>query len=177
VYAARPPVPSPAFVDLGTINLWSQSVKRLYLFASIAFLFVLSTLPALAQFETASVLGYVRDGSGAALPGASVTLTNVDTKTAVTVVANGQGGYQFTDVKVGRYQVSGELTGFDVTRTEEFSVQVNARQRVNVTLKVGSASETVQVTAAAALLETDSSDRGQVIGTREVQNLPLNGRE
>jgi hypothetical protein len=129
-----------------------------------------------AQFETASVLGYVRDTSGAALPGASVTLTDLDTKTEVVVVTNGQGAFEFTDVKLGRYQVTAVKDGFDLTKTENFSVQVNARQRVDVTLKVGSASETVQVSGAAALLETDSSERGQVINTREVENLPLNGR-
>ena len=151
-------------------------MKRLYLLLSMALLFVLASVPSLAQFETASVLGYVRDSSGAVLPGASVSLINEETKTQVTVHANAQGGYEFTDVKVGHYQVTAQVSGFDVSTTEDFAVQVNARQRVDVTLKVGSASETVNVTGAAALLETDSSERGQVIGTREVENLPLNGR-
>jgi hypothetical protein len=151
-------------------------VKRINLFVSIVLLLLLSPLPGFAQFETASVLGYVRDTSGAALPGASVTLIDVDTKTQVTVVSNSQGAYEFPDVKLGRYQVAASKTGFDVTQTEDFTVQVNARQRVDVALKVGSAAETVQVNAAADLLETDSSERGQVINTREVENLPLNGR-
>ena len=151
-------------------------MKRLNLFVSIVLLLLLSSLTGFAQFETASVLGYVRDASGAALPGASVTLIDVDTKTQVTVVANRQGAYEFPDVKLGHYQVTASMNGFDVTKTEDFTVQVNAHQRVDVVLKVGSATETVQVNAAAALLETDSSERGQVINTREVENLPLNGR-
>ncbi|WP_346265649.1 TonB-dependent receptor [Granulicella sp. 5B5] len=129
-----------------------------------------------AQFETASVLGYIRDGSGAAIPGANVSLINEETKSQVTVHSNAQGAYEFTDVKLGRYHVTAQANGFDISSTETFGVQVNAHQRVDVALKIGSAAETVNVTGAAALLETDSSERGQVIGTREVENLPLNGR-
>ena len=129
-----------------------------------------------AQFETASVLGYVRDSSGAAVTGATVSLINQETKAQVTAQTNSQGSYQFTDVKIGQYQVTAQANGFDNTSTAPFSVTVNARQRVDVSLKVGSNAETVTVDAAAALLETDSSERGQVIGTREVENLPLNGR-
>jgi hypothetical protein len=129
-----------------------------------------------AQFETASVLGYVHDASGAALPNASVSLLNLDTKAVVSVKTNAQGAYEITDVKIGEYQVSAEADGFETSTTQDFRVTVNARQRVDVSLKVGSASDSVTVTGAAALLETDSSERGQVIGTREVENLPLNGR-
>ena len=130
-----------------------------------------------AQFETATVLGYVRDGSGAFIPNATVTLTNEQTKTRATAQTNAQGAYQFTDVKIGQYDVQVDATGFDASRTDPFSVQVNAHQRVDVAVKVGSASDVVTVSSAADILETDNSERGQVIGAREVQNLPLNGRE
>jgi hypothetical protein len=135
-----------------------------------------STLCALAQFETASVLGYIRDGSGAFVPNATVTLINEETKAQVVAVTNAQGAYEFTDVKIGQYEVLAQADGFDTSTTQNFTVAVNARQRVDVTMKVGSRSESVTVDAAAALLETDNSERGQVIGTREVENLPLNGR-
>ncbi|MGD0445912.1 MAG: TonB-dependent receptor [Edaphobacter sp.] len=129
-----------------------------------------------AQFETASVLGYVRDSSGAVVSGATVSLINQETKAQVTAQTNAQGAYEFTDVKIGQYQVTAQANGFDNSTTAPFTVTVNARQRVDVALKIGSNTETVTVDAAAALLETDSSERGQVIGTREVENLPLNGR-
>ena len=129
-----------------------------------------------AQFETASVLGYVRDASGAVVSGATVSLVNQETKSQVTAQTNAQGAYEFTDVKIGHYQVTTQANGFDTSTTQVFSVTVNARQRVDVGLKVGSNTEAVTVDAAAALLETESSERGQVIGTREVENLPLNGR-
>src|ERR1700678_455218 len=129
-----------------------------------------------AQFETASVLGYVRDASGAVLEDATVSLVNQETRTTVTVKTNAQGAYEFTDVKIGEYQVTAKADGFDLSTTQPFTVTVNARQRVDVALKIGSTNEIVTVTSAAALLETDNSERGQVIGTREVENLPLNGR-
>ncbi len=151
-------------------------MKRLVVFAAIVCLLVLNSARSFAQFETASVLGYVRDSSGAAVPNAAVSLVNQETQAQVTVKTDAQGAYQFTDVKVGSYAVTSQAAGFDTTTTQAFQVQVNAHQRVDVTLKVGSASEVVTVSDAAQLLETDSSERGQVIGTREVENLPLNGR-
>jgi hypothetical protein len=151
-------------------------VKRLFGLAVMLCLLVLNSATLSAQFETASVLGYVRDASGAALPNATVSLVNQETKAIVTAKTNAQGSYEFTDVKIGGYQVTAEADGFEVSTTQSFLVTVNARQRVDVSLKIGSTTETVTVDGAAAQLETDSSERGQVIGTREVQNLPLNGR-
>ncbi len=145
---------------------------------SIITLSLVLIIPAalLAQFETASVLGYVRDPSDALIAGAMVTLTNQQTKAQVIAQTNAQGSYEFTDVKIGQYQISAKASGFDVSTTQTFTVTVNARQRVDVALKVGSNNETVTVDAAASVLETDNSERGQVIGRREVENLPLNGR-
>ncbi len=151
-------------------------MKRLFLLAVMVCLVVLNAGPLLAQFETASVLGYVRDGSGSVITGATISLINEGTKAQVTAQTDAQGSYQFTDVKIGQYRVSAQASGFGTSDTAPFTVTVNARQRVDVTLKVGSSIEVVTVTSAAALLETDSSERGQVIGTREVENLPLNGR-
>ena len=133
-------------------------------------------LPAHGQFETASVLGYVHDSSGAAIPNAKVTLVNVATGVEVTVNADAQGQYEFTSVRIGQYKVRAAATGFSDTVTEAFTAEVNARQRVDVALKPGAATETVTVTGAAALLNTEDSERGQIISARDVNNLPLNGR-
>jgi hypothetical protein len=151
-------------------------VKRILWLAAMVCILIVNSVPLFAQFETASVLGYVRDSSGAALANATVSLVNQDTKAVVTAKSNDQGGYEFTDVKVGEYKVTAQADGFDLSATQTFQVTVNARQRVDVSLKIGSANQTVTVTDAAELLETESSERGQVIGTREVENLPLNGR-
>ncbi|HZN12132.1 MAG TPA: carboxypeptidase-like regulatory domain-containing protein, partial [Blastocatellia bacterium] len=142
-----------------------------------ALLFCVFFSPAVnAQFDTATVLGTVRDPNGAVVPGATVTLRNTATGTAVSAQTDEDGSYQFFNVKIGVYQVSAEAAGFAVTRAESFQVAVNARQRVDLMLRAGAVTETVEIAAAAQLLETESSDRGQVITREQIVNLPLNGR-
>ncbi|MGI4755646.1 MAG: carboxypeptidase regulatory-like domain-containing protein [Janthinobacterium lividum] len=133
-------------------------------------------LPSQAQFESASVIGFVRDAGGAAVPNATVTLTNVETGTHFDTKADGEGKFEFTSIKIGDYKVTAGAQGFSGFSSENFPLTVNARQRVDVTLKTGSVNETVTVTSAASLLETENSSHSQLVGTREVENLPLNGR-
>jgi len=152
----------------GTAKRWFQML--------LALAFLLPAMSAFGQFESASVLGYARDGSGAALPNAMVTLTNTQTGTAQKATTDSEGKFEFPSVAIGQYQVKGEAAGFEGTQTQSFTVTTNARQRVDLTLKPGSVTETVTVSSAPTVLETETSSRGQVIGTREVENLPLNGR-
>jgi hypothetical protein len=130
----------------------------------------------LAQFETASVLGTVLDAHAAAIPEARVSLQSLDTGTMQASAADASGNYQFLEVRVGRYRVVAEAAGFKKAETPAFKVDVGARQRVDVALQVGDVTETVQVEASAAVLEPDSSDRGQVVNREAVVDLPLNGR-
>jgi len=130
----------------------------------------------LAQFDTAVVLGSVRDPNGAALPKATVTLKNLATGVIATAQTDDEGNYQFFNVKIGAYQAMAEAPGFARAVAENIQVTVNARQRVDLTLKAGAVTETVTVTSDAAPLETESSDRGQVINRQQIVNLPLNGR-
>ncbi len=139
-------------------------------------LLVFGSACAYAQFGSASVLGYVRDNSGAVVQNANVTLVNVATNVALSGHTDKDGKYEFDSVPIGNYQVTTEAAGFEGARTEIFNVSTDARQRVDVSVKPGAVSQTVEVTAAAQLLDTDSSSRSQVIATREVENLPLNGR-
>jgi hypothetical protein len=135
-----------------------------------------SAAQAFAQFDTASVLGFVRDSSGAAIPNSEVKLIDVATGTAVTVKTDGQGQFQFTDVRVGQYKLDSTAPGFNESITSPFTVAVNARQRVDVSLQPGSASESVTVSGEASQLESETSDTGLIISPTEVHNLPLNGR-
>jgi hypothetical protein len=141
-----------------------------------AMILLLSGTSAWAQFESASVLGYVHDSSGAALSGSTVTLTNMATGISQTNKTDSEGKYEFPSVQIGNYQIVAEANGFDRARTETFNVLTNARQRVDVTLKMGSVSTEVTVTSAAQLLDTETSSHSTVIGTRQVEDLPLNGR-
>jgi Carboxypeptidase regulatory-like domain/TonB dependent receptor-like, beta-barrel/TonB-dependent Receptor Plug Domain len=129
-----------------------------------------------AQFETSEVLGTVHDPSGAGVPKATVTLTNQDTGVAMKTSTDDDGNYDFFNVKVGRYSVVAEHDGFSKTTATNIKVDVNARQRVDVTMPVGAVTESVDVVGAAATLDTDSSEHGQVIQTQQIVELPLNGR-
>ena len=144
-----------------------------------SFLFVSALLLASSlygQFETAEVLGAVHDPSGGGVPKASVTLTNQNTGIEARALTDESGNYDFFNVKVGKYTVSVEAAGFSKVSTADVDVTVQARQRVDLTLEVGAISQSVEVTGAAAVLETDSSEHGQVINTQQVVELPLNGR-
>ena len=139
---------------------------------------LLTLVPSLAhaQFDAATVLGRITDQSGATVPGATVTLTNLATRIVAVAVTDESGAYQFLNVRVGTYRLEAELQGFATAIAPEVIVTVNARQRVDLSLQVGGLGETVEVTGAIRHLETDSSDRGQVITRAQIVNLPLNGR-
>ena len=151
--------------------------RRRGLFLS-ALLLLLSfcAIPASAQFESASVLGYVRDSSGAGVAHSSVTLTNQDTGIKQTVSTDESGRYEFSSVLIGRYRVAADSADFSRSETDVFQLTVNARQRADVEVKAGSVAETVNVSSAPTLLETETSSRGQVISAKQIEDLPLNGR-
>src|SRR5208283_2973832 len=126
-----------------------------------------------AQFDTAEVVGTVRDPTGGAIPKATVTLTNLETGIQATTSTDENGNYDFFNVKVGRYSVLVEHSGFSKSTATNVDVNVGARQRVDVAMKVGAITESVEVVSAAAALETESSDHGQVISSAAVAELPL----
>ena len=130
---------------------------------------------AYAQYD-ASVLGSVKDPTGLTVGDATVTLLNIANGVRKTVLTDGSGNYEFLNVRIGEYSLTAEKSGFKAAAAERFTVTVNARQRVNLSLDVAGNSEKVTVTGTAEVLETDSSDRGEVVASREIVNLPLNGR-
>jgi len=138
---------------------------------------LLSASAMFAQFETSEVLGSVQDASSAALPKATVTLTNQETGVEAKTTTNENGEFDFFNVQIGVYTVKVEHPGFSVATAADIRVNVNVRQRVDMVMQVGTVSDTVNVTAAAATLTTDSSEHGQVIGTQAIVELPLNGRD
>jgi len=140
-------------------------------------LLLLCALPAYAQFDTASVVGTVRDASGAVVPDAKVTLTNTATGVSATRTSNAEGLYEFVTVRPGTYVVTAEKSGFSVALVDNVEVQVAGRLRVDLQMTVGQLSEKVEVTATAPLVETESSQRDQVITSAQTLALPLNGRE
>src|SRR5476649_3097656 len=140
-------------------------------------LLALDVTRASAQFETASVVGTVHDPSGGVVPGAKVTLTNTETGVSVIRTTTADGNYEFVTVRPGVYLVSAEKNGFSIALTDNVQVQVGARLRVDMQMAVGQITEKVEVTALSPLVETDSSQRSQVITGDQMRELALNGRE
>ena len=139
-------------------------------------LLLLSASSALAQFDSAVVLGTVRDPQGLSIKGAQMRLDSIATGVRLQTTTNDQGNYEFQSVRLGQYTLTAEAAGFKTGKSEQFRVTVNAKQRVDLALQIGTTSETVTVDAAVAQLETETSSRGTVIGKEQIINLPLNGR-
>ncbi len=132
---------------------------------------------ALAQQETATITGEVKDASGAVVPGAALTITNIATGVALKSASNEQGLYTVPSLKPGPYTVTVEKSGFKKFVRSGLVLQVAQVTRVDVSLQVGELTNTVEITEAAALLETENSSRGSVIDQKKIQELPLNGRD
>lgn len=130
----------------------------------------------LAQGTGATLIGTVSDESGAALPGVSITATNNATGFNRTVVTSSDGGYRFPSLPVGTYTVVADLTGFAAVTMQNVVLNVATERELNVTLKQAAVRESITVTADAPLIETTPSI-GSVVSQRELENLPLNGRQ
>ena len=143
-------------------------------FASMVLCFAFC-LPALAQTRGGEANGTVIDSSGAVVPGASVTLTNQATNIQNTATSNNNGYFVFVNVQPGAYKLKVEKSGFKAVESS-FQVAVNQAVTQNMTLDVGNASTTIEVTAQAPVLDSTTSSLGTVIEEKTIQSLPLNGR-
>ncbi len=131
----------------------------------------------LAQQDTATIVGYVTDSSGALVPNATVTVINTATNISVTTVTNERGSFSVPSLRPGEYVISAEAGGFRKTTRGGITLQVAQVLQLDMTLQPGDISEAVEVTAAASLLQTETSSRGSVIDQRKIVDLPLNGRD
>src|SRR5947209_16045016 len=123
------------------------------------------------------ITGRVTDPSGAVLPVASVTLTNVNTNAVRTVLTTEAGDYTFPAVAPGFYRLRTELPGFRAGATERFEVQVQQVLRLDIALQLGQVSETVEVAATLDLLQAETATVGTVVENKIITELPLNGRQ
>ena len=122
------------------------------------------------------ITGEVKDQSGASVPGASVTVTNNATNVTRTTITNSEGLYSFPALTPGQYQVKVAAGGFQSTVTNDIQLQVQQTARIDFALTVGQASQTIEVSANAALLATENTTVGTVIEEKRIMELPLNGR-
>ena len=131
---------------------------------------------AFGQVDEGSITGLVQDPTGALIPNAKVTLLNTDQGLSQTTNTDSSGVYTFSPVRIGNYSVSATAPGFSVTTQQHVNVAVSQNVRVNIELKTGAATETVEVTTAPPQMQTEDASVGQVINEQSVNNLPLNGR-
>jgi Carboxypeptidase regulatory-like domain len=148
---------------------------RLIVFAVVILLLGLPTFVR-AQKDAGSIVGTVKDPTGALVSNAKVTVTDVERGTGFSATTDDAGEYVAGPLHVGRYTVTVEHSGFKKAVSETVSLDVQQRIAVNVTLQVGQITEAIQVSGAAPLLETETSELGQVVDNKRVANLPLNGR-
>jgi outer membrane receptor protein involved in Fe transport len=131
--------------------------------------------PALAQ-GTGTIYGTVTDSSAAALPGATVEVTNTGTGLTATLVSNAQGVFSAPSLRVGVYSVTVTMDGFKKSVRQGLVLEVDARIRLDVPMALGGIEETVVVTAESSTIDATTATIGKVIESRRVQELPLNGR-
>ena len=149
---------------------------RTPIIAVTALVFVITTLPALGQVRLAEISGQVTDGSGAVLPGVSITATNAATGAKRTVVSEASGGYLLTALPVGEYEVLAELQGFAPTVVKGYRVGIGGSVVLNLQMQLAGVEENITVEANVPLIDTTKSALSGKINQTQVEELPVNGR-
>ena len=129
-----------------------------------------------AQVERATIRGTVTDASGAAIPQATVRVTEESTNEMLTLQTDAAGQYSANNLTPGSYSVQVEKPGFQSHINKGFVIQVFQTARLDVALSVGSVEQSIEVTTAVPLLQSENASVGQVITTQSIDELPLNGR-
>ena len=155
-------------------NRWGRF--GIHLLGLFLFLAIFTALPVFGQLPTATILGTVKDSSGAVIPEAKVTARNVDTGISRTANTENDGSYRFSALPVGNYAVDVEHAGFSRESRTGLTLTVGQEAVVNVTLNVGTTAQTVTITGEAPQVDTTSSALGGVVNEQKLQDLPLNGR-
>jgi hypothetical protein len=141
-----------------------------------AFVFFILATQLHAQYENGSLIGTIRDSSGAPIVGASVKIANDDTASVSQTRTNGSGDYEVPSLRVGVYSITASAPSFSDAVAQGITISVGNRQRIDLILKVGSTESTVEVTGVAMQLETETSERGQNITNYQSEALPLVSR-
>jgi hypothetical protein len=149
-----------------------QAIRTLFLAVSLSFV----SCVAYAQFDVGSLVGTIHDQSRAAVPNASITVTNTATNIESSATSNNNGDYEVPSLRAGVYTISAKAPNYAEAVAQNITISVGSRQRIDLELKVGQAQTSVEVTDVALELETDSSQRGQTITQYQTEALPLVSR-
>jgi len=152
-------------------NLLVRAAKLVAVFVLIAI-----TAQLHAQYENGSLVGTIKDSTGAPIPGAAVTVVNTATSGSFTAKSDTSGNYEVPSLRVGNYTITASYTGFASAVANNITISVGSRARIDLVLKVGSTQTTVEVSGVALQLETDSSQRGQNISGYQTEAFPLVSR-
>jgi hypothetical protein len=137
---------------------------------------LLSAVPVVAQLPTATILGDVKDASGASVPSAMVTARNTDTNFMRTVTTDEGGSYRLLELPVGHYELKAEHTGFKTELRTGITLEVTQQAKIDFALEVGATLQEVTVTGEAPLVNTQDSTLGGTVNETKMSELPLNGR-
>jgi outer membrane receptor protein involved in Fe transport len=147
--------------------------QRVALRSLLAAVILILASTAVAQDFRGAITGSVKDSSGGALPGVTLTVTNVETNVASTTVTDAKGIYQVRYLLSGSYAVEARLEGFKPVVQKGITVRVGDAIPVDFTLEIGGMAEVISVVATAPLLETNTASTGQVIDSNQIEQLPL----
>jgi hypothetical protein len=153
-----------------------MNIRRSVSFLVTVLLWAVTPAALFGQNVNGKITGNVSDSSGAAIGQASVTLTNLDTNAKNEIATDSSGNYSFPNITPGRYKIQVEKSGFKNFVREPIIVEIESGLKIDIALPVGAATETVEVTGQAPLLQPETNSLGQVIEQRTVTDLPLNGR-
>jgi hypothetical protein len=145
-------------------------------YCTISLCILLLTLSAMGQIQNGQFTGTVTDASGAALPGAKISILNQATNFSVTTTTNGTGVYSAKELPVGAYKITVEAAGFKTYTDVGVTLDPGATIRVDVKMQLGQAREVVEVTGEASSVQTEDAKLSSTIGSAQIANLPLNGR-
>src|SRR5260370_34167153 len=165
--------PSTSSVALRALRLTQTSPLH---FHFLFWFVILACAPAPAQKDSGAIAGLVKDSSCAVVSDAKLTITDADRGTSLVISTNAQGEYVASPLKIGRYNVMVEKAGFKKAVAGPIVVNVQERPEVDITLQVGSISETMTVNTEGPQLETETSELGQGVDSQRATTLPLNGR-
>src|SRR5947209_10054917 len=162
---------SPSYA--GRRTLWFQRCD--FRLGILLFLFI-TVFTSLCLAQEATIVGTVMDQTGAAVPNASITITNTDTGITRTITTGADGEYVVPDLRIGHYLIKASASGFSSGERKDLLLQIGDRTRIDFSLQVGNAQETITVEANQIAVQTESGEVSSVVTSQQVSDLPTNGR-
>src|SRR5579864_1053600 len=156
------------------MGVYREFARRIIV--GLAALLILAAIPVAAQLPTGTILGTVKDSSGASIPGATVTVRNTDTNLTRTQMTEQDGSYRFSELPVGHYEMRAEAAGFRTENRTGMTLEVTQTGVINFALQVGATAQQVTISSEIPLVNTQDSTLGGTVHEQQMAELPLNGR-